>query len=75
VSSARVWLVEMINHTDRQDDEVWRVRARSAAAAKIVADDSATSRFAAGRIVPARGGTKSQKELAREFRSYCVRSL
>lgn len=71
----RVWLVELINATDRQDDEVWSVRASTAAEAKSTADDSVTSRFTLGRAVPARGGTKAQKALAREFRSYCVRSL
>lgn len=73
------WLVELQNWTDRHDDEVWKVRAVSKHAARIIAmiarSSMSTNRFDIGTIVPARGGTARERVIAREFRTYCTRTL
>jgi len=69
----KFWLVEMTNNTDRRDDEVWKIRAVSKEAAKIVARSSDRGRFSVGSVVPARGGSKAERDLARSFRTYCTR--
>jgi hypothetical protein len=68
------WLVQMLNRRDSQDSEVWRVKAESRALALSTAQGMDTgSRFVVGMAVPARGGTRSDKLIAKELRTYCVR--
>jgi hypothetical protein len=69
----RYWLVEMCNAIDRQDDEVWKIRAVSKSSAKQIARSSDMGRFETGAVIQARGGTKRDRALAKEFRTYCTR--
>lgn len=71
-----LWLVEMRNRADQRDDEVWKVRASSSARALVLAQATARdSRFDTGRVVPARGGSSRARELAKQLRAYCTRTL
>lgn len=71
----RFWLVEMINTVDRRDDEVWAVRCGTKSAAATIASARASRILRVGRVVPARGGTETQRALAREFRTYCTKQI
>ena len=75
MSNPRFWLVEMINDVDAADNEVWKIRAVSRSAARIIAQSSDEGRFIVGTIVRARGGTKADRELAADFRTYVTRTF
>lgn len=72
---SRTWLVEIKNLVDRRDDEVWKVRAVSRAAARDHVEPLTHMRFGIGAIVPARGGSVRERRLASEFRTYCTRTV
>lgn len=74
----KLFLVEMRNKADSRDDEVWKIRASSKATAKIAATliaNISAGRFYADRVVPVRGGTRADKMLARDFRTYCTKTF
>lgn len=69
----KVFLVEMHNNRDSADDEVIRVKSKTKLGAQFIAyDHYNTARFSVGRAVPARGGKKWERELASDFRLYCI---
>ena len=72
----QVYLVELINRTDRADDEALKVRAISKSDARDVARGQFNAmRFSIGDVVLARGNiTKKDKETAEHLRSICINS-
>lgn len=75
-NKTRTFLVELKNTTDSRDDEVVKVKSDNAqGAASKVYNSLHGYRFSVGRVVPARGGTKYERELAKDFRTYCTKSI
>ena len=73
----QVFLVELINTTDRADDEAKKVRALSKNAAKdIVSGKVSLRQWRIGDVVLARGNiSKRDKETALHLRSICTGAL
>lgn len=72
----QVYLVELINQTDRADDEAWKVRAINKVAAKYIVEAHALRRGKVGAVVLARGNIhKKDRDTAAHLRSICVRSV
>lgn len=73
-STGRIYLVWMKNSTNRQDDEIVKAFATSPADALKKASKHQPWRFCAWLAIPARGGTKDERETAREMRTFCPRN-
>jgi len=72
----KVWLVELKNKTDRQDNEAVKVKAYSSEDARKVANQLVdTFRFYVGDAVPARGGTKMERWTATGLRMICDKGV
>lgn len=65
------FLAERQNHTDAADNYVVRLLALNKRHARELAVDTCPPNFSVGRVVPARGGSEADREIAKELRQLC----